>query len=47
MHHIISDGASVGVLIDELTRLYAGETLEPLRIQYKDYAVWQQQLHSV
>ena len=44
MHHIISDGASVSVLIDEMTRLYAGEALEPLRIQYKDYAVWQQHL---
>ncbi|WP_231595047.1 surfactin non-ribosomal peptide synthetase SrfAA, partial [Bacillus sp. JFL15] len=42
MHHIISDGASVGVLIDELSRLYGGETLEPPRIHYKDYAVWQQ-----
>ncbi|CAM2140153.1 Surfactin synthase subunit 1 [Paraburkholderia tropica] len=43
MHHIISDGASVGVLIDELSKLYDGESLEPLHIQYKDYAVWQQQ----
>ncbi|MEC0696474.1 surfactin non-ribosomal peptide synthetase SrfAA [Bacillus atrophaeus] len=43
MHHIISDGASVGVLIEEMSQLYAGETLEPLRIQYKDYSVWQQQ----
>ncbi|MDK2599502.1 amino acid adenylation domain-containing protein [Bacillus stercoris] len=43
MHHIISDGASVGVLIEELSKLYDGEDLEPLRIQYKDYAVWQQQ----
>ncbi|WP_306373041.1 surfactin non-ribosomal peptide synthetase SrfAA [Bacillus subtilis] len=43
MHHIISDGASVGVLIEELSKLYDGENLEPLRIQYKDYAVWQQQ----
>ncbi|MCI3986322.1 surfactin non-ribosomal peptide synthetase SrfAA [Bacillus vallismortis] len=43
MHHIISDGASVGVLIEELSKLYDGEILEPLRIQYKDYAVWQQQ----
>ncbi|MFN2746574.1 amino acid adenylation domain-containing protein [Bacillus sp. z60-18] len=42
MHHIISDGASVGILIDEMTKLYAGETLEPLKIQYKDYTVWQQ-----
>ncbi|MED1805344.1 surfactin non-ribosomal peptide synthetase SrfAA [Bacillus subtilis] len=43
MHHIISDGASVGVLIEELSKLYDGENLEPLRIQYKDYAVWQKQ----
>ncbi|MED1738743.1 amino acid adenylation domain-containing protein [Bacillus swezeyi] len=42
MHHMISDGASVSVLIEEMTRLYAGDTLEPLRIQYKDYTVWQQ-----
>ncbi|MCY9398871.1 lichenysin non-ribosomal peptide synthetase LicA [Bacillus haynesii] len=44
MHHIISDGASVSVLIDEMTRLYAGEALEPLRIQYKDFSVWQEHL---
>uniref|UniRef100_UPI0013592D49 condensation domain-containing protein n=1 Tax=Paenibacillus puerhi TaxID=2692622 RepID=UPI0013592D49 len=43
MHHIISDGASLGNLIQEFVRLYAGEELPPLRIQYKDYAVWQQQ----
>ncbi len=41
MHHIISDGISVSVLIEEITKLYAGETLEPPHIQYKDYAVWQ------
>ncbi|MFK4471620.1 amino acid adenylation domain-containing protein [Paenibacillus sp. RC73] len=42
MHHIISDGVSAGVLTDEFVRLYSGEELSPLRIQYKDYAVWQQ-----
>lgn len=42
MHHIISDGVSVGILIDEVTRLYAGEELTPLKIQYKDFAVWQE-----
>ncbi|NEN81312.1 non-ribosomal peptide synthase/polyketide synthase [Paenibacillus elgii] len=41
MHHIISDGVSMGILIQEFVRLYGGETLPPLRIQYKDYAVWQ------
>ncbi|MCG7410875.1 non-ribosomal peptide synthase/polyketide synthase, partial [Paenibacillus sp. ACRRX] len=42
MHHIISDGASIGILLDEFVALYSGEELAPLRIQYKDYAVWQQ-----
>ncbi|WP_367387462.1 non-ribosomal peptide synthase/polyketide synthase [Bacillus vallismortis] len=41
MHHIISDGTSMSVLIKEFIRIYEGETLPPLRIQYKDYAVWQ------
>ncbi|MCO4850630.1 non-ribosomal peptide synthase/polyketide synthase [Bacillus vallismortis] len=41
MHHIISDGTSMSVLIKEFIRMYEGETLPPLRIQYKDYAVWQ------
>ncbi|MCY8080698.1 non-ribosomal peptide synthetase, partial [Bacillus haynesii] len=41
MHHIISDGVSVGTLIREFSELYDNRTLDPLRIQYKDYAVWQ------
>ncbi|MCY7909667.1 amino acid adenylation domain-containing protein [Bacillus inaquosorum] len=41
MHHIISDGTSMSILIKEFIRIYEGETLPPLRIQYKDYAVWQ------
>ena len=40
MHHIISDGTSVGILIDELSILYRGDELDELPIQYKDYAVW-------
>lgn len=49
MHHIISDGWSVGILLDELSRLYEGYCqgnevwLEPLPIQYVDYAVWQRE----
>ncbi|WP_197262107.1 non-ribosomal peptide synthetase [Brevibacillus laterosporus] len=42
MHHIISDGVSMNVVVEEFVRLYEGEELPPLRIQYKDYAVWQQ-----
>ncbi|MGG0755059.1 amino acid adenylation domain-containing protein [Brevibacillus laterosporus] len=43
MHHIISDGVSLGILIHEFISLYKGEELYPLRIQYKDYAVWQRE----
>ena len=49
MHHIISDGWSIGVFIRELSHLYgafvAGEepTLPTLPIQYADFAVWQRQ----
>ncbi|MDN4091203.1 condensation domain-containing protein, partial [Paenibacillus polymyxa] len=41
MHHIISDGVSMEIFVEEFVRLYGGEQLEPLRIQYKDYTVWQ------
>ena len=49
MHHIVSDGWSVGVLKDELSTLYSafvrGESdpLPGLSVQYADYAVWQRQ----
>jgi amino acid adenylation domain-containing protein len=49
MHHIISDGWSMGILISEVNRLYGayarGEEspLEEMAIQYADYAVWQRE----
>ncbi len=49
LHHIITDGWSMGVLRRELAALYAGfledqpVELADLPIQYADYAVWQQQ----
>ncbi|OBQ40690.1 MAG: non-ribosomal peptide synthetase [Anabaena sp. CRKS33] len=49
MHHIISDGWSTGILLQELSTLYraylAGNKspLPDLQIQYADYAIWQKQ----
>ncbi len=44
MHHIISDGVSMGILVKELASLYEGEELPKLRIQYKDFSTWQNNL---
>lgn len=41
IHHIISDGTSMSILVRDFIRLYEGDSLEPLPIQYKDFAVWQ------
>ena len=47
MHHIISDGWSIGVLFKEVVKAYSiikngeGEALPELELQFKDYALWQ------
>ena len=49
MHHIVSDGWSMQVLIRELSALYGAfargeeDPLPELSLQYADYAVWQRQ----
>jgi len=44
MHHIVSDGWSMGVLVREVSALYRGETdLPELEIQYPDYTEWQRE----
>lgn len=41
MHHIISDATSVQHFIKEFVLLYEDKQLPNLEIQYKDFAVWQ------
>ena len=49
MHHLISDGWSLGILTRELGALYTSYSqgldspLQELTIQYTDYALWQRQ----
>ena len=40
MHHIIMDGMSINILLSDITRLYHGEELTPLKVHYKDYSEW-------
>ncbi|MTJ53560.1 AMP-binding protein [Anabaena sp. UHCC 0253] len=52
IHHIIADGWSIGVLIQELATIYAAFTvnkpalLPELSIQYADYAYWQRNYYQ-
>jgi amino acid adenylation domain-containing protein len=41
MHHIISDGFSLSILVGNYLDLYEGKGLPTLKIQYKDYSEWQ------
>lgn len=41
MHHIITDGVSVEILLAEFTALYNGAELPALTIQYRDFTEWQ------
>ncbi|MBD2521399.1 non-ribosomal peptide synthetase [Nostoc sp. FACHB-133] len=49
MHHIVSDGWSIGVFVQELQAIYNAYSqsepspLLPLPIQYADFALWQRQ----
>ncbi|MFL6196328.1 MAG: amino acid adenylation domain-containing protein, partial [Thermoanaerobaculia bacterium] len=43
MHHVVSDGWSMGLLLGELTGLYAGAQPASLPVQYADFAAWQRE----
>ena len=52
LHHIITDGWSMELTLNELVMFYNAELghtnteLTPLRFQYKDYSAWQNQIIS-
>lgn len=44
LHHIVADGTSINILIQELLRLYTGSELPQLNVQFKDFAIWQRDM---
>ncbi|MCP4156908.1 MAG: AMP-binding protein, partial [bacterium] len=44
MHHIITDALSLRIFAGDFAEISKGNQLPPLRIQYKDYSEWQQEL---
>jgi amino acid adenylation domain-containing protein len=46
VHHIVADGWSLGVMMEDLSRLYAGEDCAPLALTSADHAAWQRAVFS-
>jgi hypothetical protein len=44
MHHIIADAFSMGLFVHQFKALYREEMLPALKIQYKEYVLWQAEL---
>jgi amino acid adenylation domain-containing protein len=44
MHHIIADGTSLGLFVQDFTALYSWQVLPKLRLQYRDFTQWQNKL---
>jgi amino acid adenylation domain-containing protein len=41
LHHIITDGISNNVLLQDFSAIYSGEELPPIKLHYKDFSKWQ------
>jgi amino acid adenylation domain-containing protein len=41
MHHIITDGLSMGILVRDFIALFQGAGPAPLKIRYRDFSQWQ------
>ena len=44
MHHIIADAFSMGLFVHQFKALYREDMLPALKIQYKEYVLWQAEL---
>jgi amino acid adenylation domain-containing protein len=46
MHHIIADGVSYTIFVEELMALYGGNELPELKLHYRDYSEWQKRMQK-
>lgn len=40
VHHIVADGLSLHILMEDFIKLYSGLDLAPVQVQFKDYVAW-------
>jgi acyl carrier protein len=46
VHHIVADGISLNILMQDFKHIFLGNPLEKLKYRYIDYAAWQQSSNS-
>ncbi|MGG3640837.1 amino acid adenylation domain-containing protein [Bacillus gobiensis] len=46
-HHIVFDGISMDIIMEEFTEYYSGKDLPQVNLQYRDYAVWQERFFQI
>ena len=46
VHHILLDAFSIGLLLQDLSRLYGGEALPPVKLHFADLVWWDQESTS-
>lgn len=46
-HHIICDGISVNIFIQELFECYRGRELPPIPVNYRDYSDWEHRMFAL
>ena len=44
LHHIIADGTSLNILVNEFCKLYKNEKLNNIKTTYKDYSIYENKL---
>lgn len=44
IHHLIADGRTISILLTEFTKMYSEQEIPELTLQFKDFAVWQNEL---
>ena len=46
-HHIVCDGMSLAIVLEDLARLFLGQALSPELLQYRDYCHWWANHHKL
>ena len=46
IHHIIVDGISLNILLEDLMKIYRGEEVNPTHLKFKDFVYWHEEYRN-